>query len=112
VLPFGLTNAPATFQVVMNKLFSQNKYNADGIENPMRILSEFVLVFIDDILIINKTSGEHKKHINIVVLYVLQLLRNIRYSLNHLNVYGDRLSCLTLATLWGRMASSLNLSSS
>jgi len=71
VLPFGLTNAPATFQAVMNKLFSQNKYNADGAENPMHILSEFVLVFINDILIFSKTAEEHKKHIDIV----LQLLR-------------------------------------
>ena len=71
VLPFGLTNAPATFQAVMNRLLSQNKYNADGTENPMHILSEFVLVFIDDILIFSKTAEEHKKHIDIV----LQLLK-------------------------------------
>lgn len=54
VLPFGLTNAPATFQAVMNRLFNQPKFNADGTENPMHILSEFVLVFIDDILIFRK----------------------------------------------------------
>ncbi len=28
-------NAPATFQAVMNRLFSQNKHNADGTENPI-----------------------------------------------------------------------------
>ena len=71
VLPFGLTNAPATFQAVMNRLFNQTRYNADVTENPMHKLSEFVLVFIDDILIFSKTSEEHKKHIDIV----LQLLR-------------------------------------
>jgi hypothetical protein len=71
VLPFGLTNAPATFQAVMNSLFNQTKYNADSTENPMHRLSEFVLVFIDDILIFSKTAEEHCKHIEIV----LQLLR-------------------------------------
>lgn len=71
VLPFGLTNAPATFQAVMNRLFNQPKYNANGTENPMHILSEFVLVLVDDILIFSKSAEEHKKHVDIV----LQLLR-------------------------------------
>ena len=33
----------------------------------MHILSEFVLVFFDDILIFGKTADEHKKHIDIVL---------------------------------------------
>ena len=39
VVPFGLTNAPATFMCLMNSVFS--KY-----------LDKFVLVFLDDILFI------------------------------------------------------------
>ena len=37
VVPFGLTNVPATFMCLMNSVFSRN-------------LDKFVLVFLDDIL--------------------------------------------------------------
>ena len=43
VVPFGLTNAPAIFMNLMNKIF-------------MPYLDKFVIVFIDDILCIPKTS--------------------------------------------------------
>ena len=71
MLPFGLKNAPATFQAAMNKVFNPNKYEADGTINPLAALSDFVLVFIDDILIFNKPAGEHLKHVR----KVMQVLR-------------------------------------
>jgi predicted aspartyl protease len=58
VLPMGLMNAPATFMRLMNDIF--RKY-----------LDDFVIVFLDDILIYSKTLEDHRKHVRIV----LDLLR-------------------------------------
>lgn len=72
VLPFGLTNAPATIQAVMNELFRPPRYLPDGRLNPNADLHEFVLVFMDDILIFSKTQEEHILHLK----RVFEILRN------------------------------------
>ncbi|KAL0559024.1 hypothetical protein IC582_003613 [Cucumis melo] len=59
VMSFGLTNAPAVFMVLMNRVFRE-------------FLDTFVIVFIDDILIYSKTEAEHEEHLRIV----LQTLRD------------------------------------
>ena len=58
-MSFGLTNAPAFFMHVMNKVF-------------MDFLDKFVVVFIDDIISYSKSEEEHKDHLRAV----LQRLRN------------------------------------
>ncbi|WVZ83396.1 hypothetical protein U9M48_030554 [Paspalum notatum var. saurae] len=58
-MSFGLTNAPAYFMNLMNKVF-------------MEYLDKFVVVFIDDILIYSKTEEEHEEHLRLV----LQKLRD------------------------------------
>jgi hypothetical protein len=52
VVSFGLTNAPAYFTNLMNKVF-------------MEELDRFVVVFIDDILIFSKLAEEHEEHLRI-----------------------------------------------
>jgi hypothetical protein len=46
VMSFGLTNAPAYFMYLMNKVF-------------MEYLDKFVVVFIDDILVYSRSKEEH-----------------------------------------------------
>ncbi|KAL5540473.1 hypothetical protein UlMin_043941 [Ulmus minor] len=50
VMSFGLTNAPAAFMDLMNRVFAQ-------------YLDKFIIVFIDDILVYSKTPEEHEEHL-------------------------------------------------
>ena len=58
VMLFGLTNAPATFMYLMNRVFKQ-------------YLDLFIIVFIDDILIYSRSEEEHASNL-IVVLQTLK----------------------------------------
>ena len=58
MVPFGLTNAPATFMCLMNSVSS-------------RYLDKFVLAFVDGILVYSKNEEEHEEHLRLT----LQLLR-------------------------------------
>jgi hypothetical protein len=54
VMSFGLTNAPAYFLYLMNKVF-------------MEYLDRFVIVFLDNILIFSKMMEEHEEHLRLVL---------------------------------------------
>jgi hypothetical protein len=61
VMSFGLTNAPAYFMYLMNKVF-------------MEYLDKFVMVFNDDILVYSRSEEEHEEHLRLA----LQMLRENR----------------------------------
>ena len=49
-MPFGLTNTPATFQRLMNYILHD-------------YLNDFVVVYLDDILVCSDTFEEHLAHL-------------------------------------------------
>ncbi|KAJ9519236.1 hypothetical protein QJQ45_017895, partial [Haematococcus lacustris] len=65
VLPFGLCNAPATFQQLMNDVFKPH-------------LDDFVLVYLDDILVFSKSAADHERHLHLT----LSLLRQHQLCAN------------------------------
>jgi hypothetical protein len=54
VMSFGLTNAPAYFMYLMNKIF-------------MEYLDKFVMMFIDDMLVYSRSEEEHEEHLHLAL---------------------------------------------
>ena len=54
VMSFGLTNAPAAFMELMNRVFHD-------------YLDKFIIVFIDDILVYSKTREDHETHLRLAL---------------------------------------------
>ena len=54
VVPFGLTNALATFMTLMHDIFHE-------------FLDKFAIIYIDDILIYSKSIEEHEKHLELAL---------------------------------------------
>ena len=53
-MPFGLCNAPTTFMSIMNNIFRP-------------FLDDFLIVYLDNILVFSKTWEEHVKHVKQVL---------------------------------------------
>jgi len=83
-MPFGLTNAPAAFMDLMNRVFKP-------------YLDQFVMVFIDVILIYSRTSKDYTHH-----------LRTLLEVLRKNELYAKFIKCefwLNKAALFGHVVS-------
>ena len=78
-MPFRLTNAPATFNCLMNGIYRE-------------YLEKFNLVFFDDILVFSKNEVEHEEHLRVV----LRLLRenNLFAKRSKCDFYKERVEYL------------------
>ena len=75
VMFFGLTNSPATFQTMMNDIFT------------VEIANGHVLIYLDDILIFGKDLDEHHRQVR----RVMDILREHRLYLKHEKCQFDML---------------------
>ena len=66
-MSFGLTNAPATFIDLMNRVFEE-------------YLDKFVIIFIDNILVYSSIVKEHKLHLKIVLEKLREKKLNAKFS--------------------------------
>ena len=82
-MPFGMANAPATFQRMMNSLFKEE-------------LDAFVLVYLDDILVFSQMLEDHIRHIRTV----LQKMRDASFSPVSTSVHSSKRKWSTWALMF------------
>jgi hypothetical protein len=67
-MSFGLTNALAHFMYLMNSVFIPG-------------LDQFIMVFIDDILVYSKSMEEHEDHLRIVLQHLQEHQLYAKFSM-------------------------------
>ena len=79
-MPFGLCNAPSTFQRLMNKVFAKE-------------INSFILVHMNDVLIFSRSVEEHWDYLNTA----LERLCQLSYTAAFTNVNSPKTRWITLA---------------
>ena len=78
VMSFGLINAPAAFQSLMNEVFKE-------------CLRKFVFVFFDDILIYSRSPDKHQIHL-FHVMQILEKCKKCKFGQSGLEYLGHIIS--------------------
>ena len=83
-MPFSLTNAPTTFQSIINYVLRP-------------FIDRFIFIYLDNVLIYSESLKEHKQHVNQVLtaLEKAKLLVNLKKSQFHvqkLNYLGFKIT--------------------
>jgi RNase H-like domain found in reverse transcriptase/Reverse transcriptase (RNA-dependent DNA polymerase)/Integrase zinc binding domain/Chromo (CHRromatin Organisation MOdifier) domain len=89
-VPFGLKNAPSFFQRIMDELLARYRF-------------DFVLAYLDDIVIFSKTFDEHLQHIEVVLDVLSSVGLTLSESKCHwayesINLLGHKVSRFGLST--------------
>jgi RNase H-like domain found in reverse transcriptase/Reverse transcriptase (RNA-dependent DNA polymerase)/Integrase zinc binding domain len=79
VMPFGLTNAPASFQNLINDTLREH-------------LDDFVVAYLDDVMVFSKTYEEHVRHVRIVLKLLKQ--KNLPVKLSKCEFHKNSISFL------------------
>ena len=79
VMPFGLMNAPATWQAFINNVLRE-------------YLDVFVIVYLDDILIFSKTEEEHKEHVKKILRKLMD--ENLRIKIEKTEFHAKEVDFL------------------
>jgi hypothetical protein len=92
VMPFGLSNAPASFQALMNHVFHT-------------VLRKFVLVFFDDILVYSSSWMSHLDHLKVVLQllsghHLFVKLSKCSFVMGEVEYLGHVVSSRAMALLW------------
>jgi hypothetical protein len=79
VMPFGLMNAPATWQAFINNVLRE-------------YLDVFVIVYLDDILIFSKTEKEYKEHVRKILRRLIN--ENLRIKIEKTEFHAKEVDFL------------------
>ena len=83
-MPFGLVNAPATFQRIMSNIFRDEIF-------------KYVVCYLDDILVYSKSWSDHIKHVRVVMSKLDEVgfrlnMKKCKLGLNEVTFLGMNIS--------------------